>query len=1474
MSDSVASAIGAAQRNFSPLLSPSRDPSLHRRGSSFSASDGYGDQGRRRRVSVAQAETPAQFFASGHSLLSCSAAEVPQLSPAARASAYWYAMDAPNDRRNASGTSLDSAELEDSEKYSYHPIKLMMGSGGDVGSPTSAHFVNRQSTSNYLCTANVGSSTLALSAKNSLASPRERTQPTAAVQPIIHTVKPFEAVSAAGAQGPMLADGTPLVPLPASKSSASSDSLRSLRSADAPLPIQQLAETRAETSARVGPVDATAAVPPIVALDANTSCLATSALDLPSLPPQSTPQPLTSSNITRQMHKLSTSFSNTPQGVNRLPLAPVSRSSASPACGSRDNSEGDARGLRSDKPQAIPLARKARETPLALLASSSSSGNGASGGSEVRGRDGPAKLNPSLSTSSPRESSDDRHATPGPPASLFPVPEAPPQGQPLLFSPSAATPVATPPIPGAASAVNFMLAQPKQLAVADLVRFSPIIQQFNFRKTDIKKIACTGIFTMGDVSTVTVRLRLLSHDMLGRAEPILNVQQAALRAGRVKALKPKTSVKRRASAPGIPPADVAPEPPRVVDVADFHDTLAVFDNALLAISFALWGSVAPYNDLVMALLAFCAPDLRPRSKGHSRREPDSDGVTGAGEQEANALVAAAAPASARAAPKKRIRVPFSSVLRFLNRCGIDVLVISSDQKCASSFCAKRRHVLQGGRPPSADVACTTQTASEMDEGGACGAAASEKPLRRVLVALSYDHEEGLWCPLTTSRPLRQVASQWSAYCRSQRRQTRSNAKREKSKADAEAAAKAEKAAIEAQLLAWQQRIASNGPGPHQSEPGGTDTDAASFRLLTAATNGDPQVGIAFPGDISRDGSRSPPVKPGNRLPFDTVLYPNLMQTNWGFTLLLREGLHPLFTMVRARLIFGVPLGCAVVLFGIALVVYVSKSTAVCLIDLHTGQCVDVSSSGNSGSSSSSRDDGCLALLTSLLPSARHTTLSNRYLYGPSAAPGTCLIVTICCNFVALLDSVLLVFFAVRYLALGSIHPCFIYVLRGVHAVLGAIVCAFAAYVVFVVHKRLNVLPCSTLAAGDAILCASRLENCGHRYAYGVHGPLMGTNVALVLSCVYLALCALHWLVAALPVLPNVDTQDLIPTATPDTYAFHPSLFAPDGPIPPEVGQLRHAMQPPLRQELSHYSQARERLLTTMATIGEMMQANRVNSLKQTELNEERRQQRARPFQERSRGDADGRRGPKGRRRRHQRYVVVPAEEQTASCCRPSSLQSSDSGARYYHNSIVLAPRLVKRVAEIGSRLQECSLRAAALKSFGSANASLSEMPGAKLAAPSPVPQVPRRLAGSRRSSLPCTLAPGARGGGVTDDESVILNSGGDDPTRRLPAMPLTAITVIPDYTAATAHASPPLHAPLSTQSLASLDLVTFPNSMSPVAATSGEQHRHSGESQCSRFTSARSAENTCAVSPSVDAEIDQIVARLRARKAAALDGAQ
>ncbi|AYU83256.1 hypothetical protein LdCL_350050700 [Leishmania donovani] len=1482
MSESTSSGDGTTLSNLSPLFQLSYGPAAHHSGCSFSAAEGDRDRDQTRRTSTGPTGNAAQFHAGGNSRVSYHTAEVLPLSPMAHAGEYMYAMDARKSPLSVSGTSLDSASLGDSQKHSYHPIEFVRSGTDNVDSLKSARPMRPLSVSTHPTAANVASFTPALSAKNSIVSPPEKTLSSVLMQPLAHARKSSGAASGAGA---LLEGGTPPLLSPASQSvypkesaakvpTSSSDFLTSPHPTVAPLHRHPFADKRSQSSTLPSQLDATPTEPPRTVRDASPSPLVESGADPPRFPEPLQSQPHVLPNSSVQAQKLSTPFSGTSHGVSRLSLVPAPPPSTLPVCDSPRSSEGDVLGFCSGKPPSIPLARTTHETQLALLASCGSNSSHSGGeGSKGNGTKGPASLTPFSSTTAPPRSGSGAHAPPKtqplPPPT---APEAPPQDPPSLLPPPARTPDASPLAPSvAASSPSESISghgeaqlpilvpalnapprpqlQPERPAAADLVHFAPLIQQFDFRKRDIKSIACTSVFSIADVNTVAVKLRLLRHEVLGRAEPIANIQQAAMRAGRVKTIASNNPKKQRASASAVAPPDVVPEPPDVVDVSDFHDTLAVFDSPTLAISYALWGSVAPYNDLVRALWAFCAPNRRPRSGGESRTRDGDDSALEAERQRADAVAAAAAPASTLVGNKTHIWVRFSSVLRFLNHCGIDVLIVSPDRKAATSFCAKRPHLHRSHRRPSAHVTHAT-------------------PRRRVLVALSYDREQGLWCPLTTARPIRQVASQWREYQRSQRLQTPRRAGRGKHKAHAATTVQAKEDAVEARVQTCEQHPAPHPQQPQQSEPGGTG----------AAANKAPHVVVTVSGDNPSDGSKTPSLKSGKRPPFHAVLYPNLVQTDVGFTLLLRQGLHPLLRTVCVRLTVGVSLGCVAVLFGLALIVYATKTTDACLVDVRASQCVDVGSSGNSGGFASASDSSCLWILLSLFPPAYHAGLSNRYLYGPPAAPGKCLIVSICCSFAALLDNVLIVYFAVRYLALGGAQPCFFHLLRSIQAVLGAIACAFAAYVLSIFHRRLHVVPCAALAAGDAVLCTAHLESCSNRYAYGAHGPLSGTNVALVLACVYLAVCVLHWLVAALPVLPRIATQDRIPTAKPDTYTFRPSLFAPDGPTPIEVDQLRQAMQQPLRQELRHCVQARGRLLTTTTTIGEVMQANRVKSLKMTELNEERRRQRSRPFQLRSRDDDSGQRGRKAYRGERRRYVVLSAEGETVSShhsSRSSSVSSSHLGGGDCSSSVVLAARLMQRVAEIGSRAQERGLPRTTVSPLGSDGTVLSHIPGEGQVSSLPVSHPSSCLVGPQEPSSRCPSATGARAVVVTDEESIVSKSGGDDLARQGGASSLP-VPLSSRLLASTNLVASPICASSARSGLGRPSASSTLTSKTPAHASrtaSGESYRHPRGSYRARMTCVRSADVSAAVSPTVNVEIDRIVARVRARKDALIDGA-
>ncbi|XQJ31382.1 hypothetical protein NXY56_007493 [Leishmania guyanensis] len=191
-----------------------------------------------------------------------------------------------------------------------------------------------------------------------------------------------------------------------------------------------------------------------------------------------------------------------------------------------------------------------------------------------------------------------------------------------------------------------------------------------------------------------------------------------------------------------------------------------------------------------------------------------------------------------------------------------------NRKAVSSFCTKLRHVYRVGPRPSSDITGVTT-------------------LCRVLITLNYDRREALWCPLTISRPIRQVASQRHEYQRPQWLQTQCIARRKKHENEAEAAVQVKKDAIETELLAWQLRTAPYRQQPRQSEASGTGAAAAArSQPLVDAEDNAPHVIIPVPGDNPSNGSKTPSLKPEYPLPFHAVLCPNLVQTDVGLTLLL------------------------------------------------------------------------------------------------------------------------------------------------------------------------------------------------------------------------------------------------------------------------------------------------------------------------------------------------------------------------------------------------------------------------------------------------------------------------------------------------------------------------------------------------------------------------------------------------------------
>ncbi|KPI90757.1 hypothetical protein ABL78_0193 [Leptomonas seymouri] len=1528
----------------------------------------------------------SNYYASGNSPITLSNAASP-LSPEVNHTDYMYAMNAHHNMQMLSNsTSLSSAALEDSQKHSYHPIDFMVmaaeASAGNLAESLESGRMQRYSGE----LSPLGGAGMAMATgqhsteQSSFVATSEQVQ----LSPLLPHSTTYGFGSPEGPQNKLYAPPSSPAsgleasygPTPSSMPAAASTYAKALPDfpqrnhsivfSDMSKQLQpQLSPNNSMVSTTTNTVDKSPLDPSMTARDITPSRLLAPSQDVSRSPFLHSPD----SSVDTHRSTITTPFSELQRGAggrgstfptNRLPNPPERPPSHLPLdaafLADSQRSTTDVAGVKSSK-QSTPIATLLSnppssakaipyQTPLALLAprSSSSGSTLAVPSASVDAAPSDSQHNadkerPSSASggSGSQRSAEAVGAVVHPPQ----PPPIPPSSQPsalTILPPSVPAAHAQRPRKGSLSASGSSSsssplssaasqhsqkqplpspsepAQPfptptTSAAETDLLtHFTPLIQQADYLKSDVKGIACTSAFTMGDMASTTVKLRLLRHEVLGRAEPIPAIQQSAISAGREKRLK--TMPKREGRSEGATKAEKGasgePSPPsRVVDVGDFHDTLVVFDNVLLSISFALWGSVAYYNELVRGLLRYCAADVAAQHK---------DAV---GEERGTV------PKSA-ADSKSRLKVPFSSVLRFLNHCGVDVLVMSSNRRAASSFCAKRQQVRRRLCRASA-AACaalnrelTAGTEDPENQGDGSLAQLSpqpppqdqtpnsrntSEPLRRVLIALSYDSRQQLWCPLTVSRPVRQIAAAWHEHRRLTHRQARRKERRERRCEEMKAEAEKKKAAVEAKLNAWHQRMhalcqVENAPAAPAA------TEAASAQGISGEEPALQHVPVVMRStDATTDGSNSPMVKVDSKLPFDGVLYPNLMQMDVSFGVILKQSMHPLFGIPRLRLIVGVPLGVSSCALGLALIIYVAKTTTVCFFDSITELCavVDKDLTGSSGSDSS-QGVSCYSIIANSALSGFQSKLSDQFLYGHLVSPGNCLIVTICCLFAATVNSALIPFFAVRYLALGGVQPLFHYVLQAAQVLLGAITCAFAAYVLFCFHGRRHTIACGAMKAADAMLCYSRVQSCGSQYSYAAYTRLRGPNVALILSIVYLVLCVLHWLVSFLPVVPSASRQDAIPTATPDTYTFRPSLFAPDGPTPKEVQQLRHVIQAPLRQDVRQCVQQQDRLLTASTTIGEMMQANRAQSLKQMKLNEQRRLRRAQPFGKKLTKNRDGSNGRsidkwgRGGRSggRQQRYLVWGDETND----NPNSSSDSDStrsdaavtAAPPRDRKVVLAPRLVERVNEIGAKVRARALQppqtlhssrpARAASDSEALNSMAKRPPGLNpLALSSPAPTSAAGCVGSsvspfyRKSSSPrkvVVIAENSVGSDDAPESSVAAAS-------HMARSPSLAAESRLSIHAATRALSSPRKA-TQTDSILS---VQQPMSRSqPLARattpmlTSESSCRHSSVSAAHRkmsldaFRLSQSARSTSSARPSVvssavESEIDRIASRLR-----------
>lgn len=677
--------------------------------------------------------------------------------------------------------------------------------------------------------------------------------------------------------------------------------------------------------------------------------------------------------------------------------------------------------------------------------------------------------------------------------------------------------------------------------------FVPLIQQLDYRKSDIKRIAETSVYTCTDlVSSMEVSLQTKRTAALGKLDPVERVMREMIQSG-----VPKT----------LELAQVIPH----VTIHDFTSAAVGYDSIILALSLALWGSVLYARDIVAAARRYFNAVLTEEEKQNHRT---------------------------------RLRVTLSVFLSWLNEEGIDVLIMTSDREACSSYCAKHaaaddlqrrsRYCRIGLNPRESLVdlpMVSTLNADTLQLSDAVSTAislpAANSSETRVLAALEYDVKRKLWGPVTTARRIR--AAEHAAYRgrRHQRKLQRQSRRRTARRAARQAAAEEAARNIAAKLAEWEeykQRIETEVIVDHGTvilPPNHVEEFLFKEVLSKPSTDG---------------------------LPFEHMEYPTIIQTDFAVGTLLREATHPVLSNTRWKLFLGSILAILSACCAVALIVYVQRSYSVCAFSRSLNRCVATAADGSL--------DNCLQYVTVGFSSSPII----RYLFGMPLSVGNVLVVVVSLEMVATCFGVLLIVFATRFMATGSRRPGYLYLIQGCHALLSVVALGFAAFALSHLSRRSSILSCRAFKNIDRALCTNKLESCPDFY-YQVSPGTAVPGLPLALGIVLLVLCALELAVALVPALPSRSVRRELPTATPQTQAFRPSRFAPDGISSEQVAELQRTIHPRLREQLQRHIEMQEQLLKRSLTVGEMMQAHREFSLRQMNRTNQKKREHLRKRRE-------------------------------------------------------------------------------------------------------------------------------------------------------------------------------------------------------------------------------------------------------------------
>ncbi|KEG10448.1 hypothetical protein DQ04_03701040 [Trypanosoma grayi] len=488
--------------------------------------------------------------------------------------------------------------------------------------------------------------------------------------------------------------------------------------------------------------------------------------------------------------------------------------------------------------------------------------------------------------------------------------------------------------------------------------------------------------------------------------------------------------------------------------------------------------------------------------------------------------------------EKKSKLPVKLFFNFLNEMEIDVVILSTDRERMAVFCAKsaRRRQL-----PDIDAA--------EDEGG-------EPTVRcRTLLALEYSTSGAPWSPM-----------QLPMLRRGRRVSINVSETRDGVQSDTQNASRARVVAFSTGDLA---------------QSSNTDTMAFDRTVYN------PQMVLPkVSGSTQSIESEKQSEADSRESPFIGMRYPNINQLDLQVMEVLRRGLHPVLRRNRIRFLIAFPTALIGFIVGLVLIIHVNATIETFCRQTST----DTSAIGSEESS----DSDCH---TSFCDPNRNSAIENAataFLFRRVSGPGHFVVAATCGMFVASLLAAAVSYFTTRTLARENSRPLFYIVMTALHIAFSVATCAFSAYALSVLIHTVHEMPCSSFQGNDAASCGLAQILCPD-YLIEVH-IRHSTPVTSALSILFFCLCVVEFLASLVPPMPDKGTLEKIQKAKPETYVFYPSVYAPDGISDTEKVWLRRRIARRLHMQLREQVQQQEMLLTRSATIGEMMLANREQSL--------------------------------------------------------------------------------------------------------------------------------------------------------------------------------------------------------------------------------------------------------------------------------------